>query len=143
MFWAACNLAYFRLLHYSEFTAPNMANFSEDTHFSVVNVTVDSSESPTFLHVHLKASKTDPFCQGCYIHIAEASFLSRPSSPFWLKLHVRRNKAGPLFLFKDGTPLSCARLTDWLQRTLSAAADRQPTVWLGSDLLPLPRLLVP
>ena len=69
MFWAACCLGYFGLLRASEFTVPNLASFSPSLHLSVQDISVDAMVSPSCMRVHIKGSKTDPFRQGCYVHI--------------------------------------------------------------------------
>ena len=68
-FWVACMLGYFGFLHAAEFTVPNLASFSPAIHLPVADIAVDSLQSPTCLSVRIKVSKTDPFRQGCHIHI--------------------------------------------------------------------------
>ena len=84
MFWAACNLAYFGFLHSAEFTAPNLASFSPAIHLGVDGIAVDSDTFPSCLRIRIKASKTDLFRKGCYVHIARASFLCVQSVLCWL-----------------------------------------------------------
>ena len=69
MFWVACNLAYFGFLRSAEFTVPNLASYSPSIHLGVADVSVDSHSSPSCLRLRIKASKTDPFRKGCFIHI--------------------------------------------------------------------------
>ena len=69
MFWAASCLGYFGLLRASEFTVPNLTSFSPSLHLSVQDISVDSMVSPSCMRVNMKGSKTDPFRQGCYVHI--------------------------------------------------------------------------
>ena len=76
---------------------------------------------PTVLHVRLKASKTDPFRKGCFIHISRGNSLLCAVQSLITYLHVQGKGAGPLFLFQGGRPLSRAALSDWLRRILSAA----------------------
>jgi len=70
-FWAACMLDYFGFLCAAEFTVPNLASFSPANYLSVVDISVDSLQLPACLCVQIKASKTDPFRQGCHIHIGQ------------------------------------------------------------------------
>ena len=74
MFWAVCNLAYFGFLRSAEFMVPNLVSFSTAPHLHVVDISVDSDSHPDCLQVRIKASKTDPFCKGCFIHIGRGSF---------------------------------------------------------------------
>ena len=121
MFWAACNLAYFGFLRSSEFTVPNLASFSKESHLSLADIAIDSYESPSCLRLHLKASKTDPFRKGCFIHIGKGNFPLCAIHSLMTYLNDRGDKEGPLFLYQDGRSLSRASLTDWLRRILSAA----------------------
>ena len=82
------------------------------------DIAVDSLQSSACLRVQIKASKTDPFCQGCYIHIG----LGRaPLCALLAYLSLRGNVPGPLFLLTHGQPLSCSILTDWLRQFFPTA----------------------
>ena len=67
--WAAGILDYSGFLHTAEFTVPNLASFSAAIHLLVVDISVDLLQLPACLCVRTKASKMDPFHQGCHIHI--------------------------------------------------------------------------
>lgn len=121
MFWAACNLDYFGFLRSAEFTVPKLSNFSPDIHLGVPDIAFDSVVAPTCLRVRIKASKTDPFRKGCSLHIGRAIYLLCAIQALAAYLAIRSNAGGPLFLFRDGRPLSRVLLTDWLCRLLSSA----------------------
>lgn len=121
MFWAACTLAYFGFLRSSEFTVPSLASFSEEHHLGVADIAVDSPVSPSCLRVRIKASKTDPFRKGCFIHIGRGNSPLCALSAVMAYLELRGNSPGPLFLLRDGRPLSRPMLTGWLRRILAAA----------------------
>ena len=121
MLWAACNLAYFGFLRSSEFTVSNLASFSPEVHLSLADIAVDSYDAPTCLRIRLKASKTDPFRKGCLIHIGKGSYPLCAIQSLMAYLAARGNRAGPLFMFQDGRPLSRASLTEWLRKTLLMA----------------------
>ena len=106
MFWAACNLAYFGFLRSAEFTVPNLASFSCSLHLSLADIAVDSDTKPSCLRVRIKASKTDPFRKGCFIHIGRGNYPLCALQSVMDYLAVRGNSGGPLFLFQDGRPLS-------------------------------------
>ena len=110
MFWAACCLGYFGLLRASEFTVPNLASFPPSLHLSVQDISVDSMVTPSCTRVNIKGSKTDPFRQGCYVHIGAGHLPLCTLSALMTYLSLRGNSAGPLFLFPDGRPLSRATL---------------------------------
>ena len=95
MFWAACTLAYFGFLRSAEFTVPNLASFSSAIHLSVADIAVDSSTLPSCLRVRIKASKTDPFRKGCFVHTLYWSWNS-PVVQFMLCWHIFLSGATPL-----------------------------------------------
>ena len=74
MFWAASNLAYFGFLRSAEFTVPNLASFLPSIHLGLAYVAVDTMSSPSCLQLRIKASKTDPVCKGCFLHIGRGEF---------------------------------------------------------------------
>ena len=120
-FWAACMLGYFGFLRAAEFTVPNLAGFSPAIHLSVADIAVDSHQSPTCLCVRIKASKTDPFRQGCHIHIGLGRAPLCAVHALLAYLSKRGKAPGPLFLLASGQPLSRAILTDWLRQIFSTA----------------------
>ncbi|XP_068743127.1 uncharacterized protein [Montipora capricornis] len=121
MFWAACNLAYFGFLRSAEFTVPNLASFTPALHLSVGDISVDSDANPSCLRVRIKASKTDPFRKGCFVHIGRGRFPLCALQAVLAYLAVRGNSGGPLFLFQDGRPLTRAVLTARLREILAGA----------------------
>lgn len=121
MFWAACTLGYFGFLRSAEFTVPTLASFSSEVHLSVADVAVDSRSSPSCIRLRIKASKTDPFRKGCFVHIGLGRAPLCAVQAMLSYLSLRGNSPGPLFLRKSGQPLSRAVLTDWLRQILSSA----------------------
>ena len=121
MFWAACTLANFGFLRSAELTVPNLASFSPPLPLGFVDISVDSDSHPDCLWVRIKASKTDPFRKGCFIHIGKGSFPLCALQADMAYLVVCGNSGGPLFLFQNGWPLSRALLTGWLRQILARA----------------------
>ena len=121
MFWAACTLGYFGFLGSAEFTVPTLASFSSEIHLSVADIQVDSMSSPSCIRLPIKASKTDPFRKGCFVHICLRRAPLCAVQAMFSYLSLRGNHPGPLFLHKSGLPLSRAVLTDWLRQILSSA----------------------
>ena len=120
MFWAACNLAYFGFLCSAEFTVPNLASFSPTIHLGMADIAVDSDSTPSCLCIQIKASKTNPFRKGCYVHIGRGLFPLCAIQSLLAYLSLRGDASGHLFLFCDGRPLSWTILTSWLRRILTA-----------------------
>ena len=121
MFWAACTLAYFGFLRSAEFTVPNLASFSSAIHLSVADIAVDSSTLPSCLCVRIKASKTDPFRKGCFVHIGRGTLPLCAVHAVLAYLSLQGDSPGPLFLLQSGQPLSRTILTDWLRQIMSAS----------------------
>ena len=121
MFWAACNLAYFGFLRSAEFTVPNLASYVPALHLGLADVAVNSHSSPSCLRLRIKASKTDPFRKGCFLHIGKGESPLCAIHSLLAYLSLRGDAPGPLFLFRDGRPLSRALLTSWLRGILSTA----------------------
>lgn len=99
MFWAARCLAYFGFLSSAEFTIPNLASFTPSIHLGVADISVDSHSSPLCLRIRIKASKTDLFRKGCFMHIGRGSFPLCAVQSLLSYLTIRGNASGPLFLF--------------------------------------------
>ena len=69
MLWAACLLCFFGFLRSGEISVPLDSMFDSGAHLAFSDVSVDSTESPKVMRVHIKASKTDPFRVGVDIFI--------------------------------------------------------------------------
>ena len=114
-------LGYFSFLRTAEFTIPNLASFSPAIHLLVEDIPVDSLQSSACLGVRIKASKTDPFCQGCHIHIGLGRVPLCTVHALLAYLSLRGNVPSPLFPLTHGQPLSCSILTDWLRQFFPTA----------------------
>ena len=102
MFWVARNLAYFGFLRSAEFTVPNLATFSADVHLGVSDIAVATATLPSCPTVLIKASKTDPFCKGCFVHIGRGNAPLSAIESLMAYLAKRGNSEGPLFLLRMG-----------------------------------------
>ena len=69
LLWAACSLGYFGFLSALEFTVPNLSSYSSSLHFSVQDITVDSSSAPSSMCIQIKGSKSEPSQKVCFINI--------------------------------------------------------------------------
>ena len=124
MFWSACTLAYFGVLRSAEFTVPSLASFDPALHLQVTDLAFDQLDLPTCLQVRIKASKTDPFRSGCYIHIGRGAFPLCAISAMSSFLHKRGNSPGPLFLLQNGQQLTREVLNSWLGTIFANAGIR-------------------
>ena len=72
MLWAAFTLAFFAFLRASEFTCNGP--FNPEVHLTSQDITFHPDiQSPSFMRVRVKQSKTDPFRQGCTLTIAKST----------------------------------------------------------------------
>lgn len=67
MLWSAFTLAFYGFLQSSEFTSPSTTQFNPLVHLSQSDISFSSDGS---LNLQLKASKTDPYRQGCSLLLA-------------------------------------------------------------------------
>ncbi|XP_077981140.1 integrase/recombinase xerD homolog [Glandiceps talaboti] len=121
MLWSAFTIAFFGFLRVSEFTAPNPHSFDAQQSLLTRDITIGAD-----LHVHLKASKTDPFRRGCTIMIASTS-----SSICAVRAYTKYQRASPTlpahpaFKFQSGLLLTRHNLTIHLRRLLLQAGIEQ------------------
>lgn len=76
----------------------------------VADDTVYSNTSSSCIRIQIKASKTDPFSKGCFVHIGKGEPPLCAIQSLLAYLALRGDAPGPLFLFQDGQPLSRAIL---------------------------------
>ena len=119
MFWAACTLAYFSFLRSSEFTVSLLSAFNPSCHLQVKDVSVGSAVAPMCLKLCIKASKTDPFRRGTFIHIGQAKPPLCTLDALLQCLNLRGDSPGPLFLLQSGQPRSL--LTSCLRQIMDNA----------------------
>jgi len=105
MLWAACCLAFFGFLRCGEFTCPCLGAYSP-TMLSPTDIRVDSHVNPQCLAVHLRQSKTDPFGAGVTLYLGRTGEVLCPVTSVLAYLAIHQATPGPLFIFRDGTPLS-------------------------------------
>ena len=112
LYWSASTLAFFGLLRVSEYTTPKIHVFDKACHLLLKDITF----SRDAVHVHIKASKCDPFRQGCTITIGQTNNILCPVLALKQYLLVRNKKPGPLFTFQDGSYLTRHRVVQMLRR---------------------------
>ena len=114
--WSAFTLAFYGFLRSSEFTSPSTTQFHPHVHLSWSDISFSSDGS---LSLQLKASKTDPYRQGC-------SLLLAPSGRSVCAIQALRKylalspptKQGPLYVFHSGLYLTRAKATSVLRLLL-------------------------
>ena len=118
MLWAACCTGFFGFMRAGEFTCSSWQTFTPDM-LSPRDVTVDSHQTPSVVSVHLRRSKTDPFGNGVTIYLGRSGHTICPATALLGYLAMRGQQPGPLFLFRNGSPLSKERLLVHLRQALS------------------------
>ena len=117
LWWSACTLAFFGLLRASEYTAPTTST-ALPSH-TLFTGDICFSSGYTSMTVFIKTSKTDPFKVGCSIRIGSTGNVFCPVHALRLYLHTRSTSlASPLFVFSDGTFLTCQRFSTFLSSVL-------------------------
>ena len=120
LIWAACCLAFFGFLRVSEFTIPNDTNYDSECHLSPSDISVDNRDYPQLLKVTIKQSKTDPFRKGVDLYLGATNGELCPVKALLPYLAIRPERANsPLFIFKDGRPLTRQRFSNILNTSLS------------------------
>lgn len=106
LYWSAFTLAFFGLLRVSEYTCQRIRIFNHHFHLTLHDIKFTAD----IVHVHIKASKNDPFRVGCTIKIASSFDMFCPVQALRSFLRSRNDVNGPLFTFLDGTYLTRSRL---------------------------------
>ena len=110
MLWAACCVGFFGFLRAGEFTLTAGQDFDPSSALTVQDVSVDYHTNPSMVRLHLKQSKTDPFRHGVDVFLGRTNMVICPVAALLAYVAVRPSMAGPLFIYKDGTPLTRERL---------------------------------
>ncbi len=70
------------------------------------DVAVDSRSAPTMIRVFLRRAKCDPFGKGIHIYMGRAQSALCPVAAILNYLASRPEQAGPLMIWKTGSPLT-------------------------------------
>ena len=119
--WAAFTTAFYSFLRAGELCASAVAHFNPDSTLLHFDLTL----TPTYIRLHIKASKTDPFWQGQTVTIGATDTSTFPL--LVLKNYLELLQSTPsrpsssLFVFKDRSYLTRPKLTTALCNLLLAA----------------------
>ena len=118
MIWSAMTLAFFGFLRLGELTCNS--RFSSDTNMSPHDIIfLPSYNSPEYISVQIKISKTDPFRAGQTIIIGRTNQLICPVMAMKAYLPLRGSSHGPLFQYASGSHLTKDTLTSETRQLLS------------------------
>ena len=104
LFWAVCCTGIFGFLRSGEFAMGS--SYDPKIHLSLADISVDRTINPQVLLLHIKASKTDQFRKGHTLRIESTNSSVCAVRAMTNYLHLRGNKAGPLFVHETGHPLT-------------------------------------
>ena len=121
MLWAAFTTCFFGFMRSGELCIQDTTKgFDATTDLSFQDVAVDNYSNPSFLRIHLKTSKTDPFCKGTDILLGRTRDELCPVAALLQWMVQRGNAPGPLFKFVSGVPLTrpllVSRLRTFIQQ---------------------------
>ena len=125
MLWAAFCAAFYGFLRASEFCSPSAHSFDSIATLRHTDLTLTQSTAQLLI----KASKTDPFRQTCTITMGSTSTSTCPVDALQKYVSFRTAPTShPLFLFEEGSYLTCTSLTSHL-RTLLLTAGLDPDIY--------------
>lgn len=95
-----------------ELSLPSQKDFQPWKNLCWRDVTVDNTQAPNVLKVHLKHFKTDQLGQGIEVYEGKTGCCKLcPAAAVSAYMVSRGNQAGPFLKFQDGTPLTKAPFT--------------------------------
>ena len=100
---------------------PIERTYDADSHLAIGDIKTDCHSAPSMLEVTIKASKTEPFRQGCTIYIGATRKAICPVAAMLNYIITRGKKPGPLFITKDGRFLTRDHFIASLRRALLEA----------------------
>lgn len=121
MLWAAASTTFFTFCRSGEITVAKEGGYDPRTHLSFEDVAVDNAKLPKMVSLRLKHSKTDQARTGVKVVMGRTGDEICPVTALLKYLAVRGNIAGPLFQWKDGTPLTKVRFVAEVRSALSQA----------------------
>ena len=116
MYRAAVLLAFFGMLHVSEFTAPSRTAFDPQIH--LLNSDISFTDAFHIVCIRIKSSKTDPFRVGTTVRMATTDDCLCPVTAMSQFLMQRPPARGPLFIFRDVTYLTRNNIRNLLRNSL-------------------------
>ena len=111
----------FGFLWSGEIVCPSESTFNPLSHLCFSDVKVDNQSTPSAIQVTIKASKTDPFCQGVTLHIGVAGGPLCPVAAVLSYMVARGNSSGPLFTWEDNRFLTRDQFVRGVRAALSEA----------------------
>lgn len=102
MLWATSCMCFFGFLRSGEVMISSDSQYDPSIHLSDGDVQVNDTVTSEFLEVHIKASKTYPFCQGVWVYLGKSGADVCPIAVILAYKVLRRVQPDPFFIFADG-----------------------------------------
>ena len=118
MIWAAASTCFFSFLRAGELTVPSEVAFDAETHLCFADLSIDNTDNPTQVTLHLKASKTDPFRKGVDVVVGRTFDRLCPVAAILTYVARRGNDPGLLFRFQDGRLMTKQRFVQSIREAL-------------------------
>ena len=119
--WAACCVGFFGFLRCGEFLVPDGSDFDPNTHLSLSDISLDTSDNNWRFTLSLKVSKTDQFRKGALVVLGTTNSDLCPVAALLDYLALRGQSPGALFCLEDGRPLKRRVFTASVQQALTSS----------------------
>ena len=120
MLTSAGLLAFFGLLRVAEFTSPSTTFWDHTSNLGYRDVTFSRGNKNVLIQI--KASKTDPFREGCSLRLVSLEHALCPVVALYKYMDIHQRRSGPLYTFSDGFFLTRVQLVAILTRFLGDSA---------------------
>ncbi|XP_011407978.1 PREDICTED: uncharacterized protein LOC105315143 [Amphimedon queenslandica] len=115
MLCAVLRVTFFIFSRSGEMTVLEGALFDPRVHLDIQDISVDREGQLRVVSIRLKKFKTDQEGRGATLIFGRTGNELCPVSALIQYIKLRGTKPGPLFQWKDGTPLSCTRFVGEVQ----------------------------
>ena len=121
MLWAAATTTFFTFCRAGEITIPEGKTYDPHANLSYEDISVDNSHDPGIISLLIKQSKTDQAREGVKVYMGKTGDDICPVKALLHFLRLRGSKAGPLFIWQDGTPLQKPQFNKAVKLALTQA----------------------
>lgn len=133
MLWAALCTGFFGFLRLGEMTSPTQSRFNPSTTLCFEDLSVDDQANPQMVMLLIKQSKTDQLRTGFTVSLARSDGPLCPVAALLAYIAVRGDRAGPLFIHKDGRFLTHQALVTNLRAAIQEVGV-DPLLYAGHSL---------
>ena len=121
MMWAAATATFFTFCRSGEITVPEGKTYDPHSNLSYGDISVDNAQDPSIVSFLLKQSKTDQAREGVKVYMGKTGDDICPVKALLDYLRLRGQKEGPLFMWKDGSPLQKPQFNRAVRTALTQA----------------------